>query len=347
VFDDGLPAEPKRGFSTNYLVMPALQRAYDNFFANVEGPGGVGILDRYVAALRHVAQRLRRNDNVMGYDLMNEPWPGTAWQDCINPSGCPANDAKLHAFSATAIAAMREVDKRHLIFYEPYVLFDFGGGTSVGPFDDEKLGFSFHSYCLSAGGSDSNDGCDAPDDMVADNAEAQTKRTGDALLLTEFGATQNPDILTAMVDRYEDRMIGWQEWHYCGCEDPTTTGSGDKQAIVLDPAKPPRGKNLAAATLKILTRPHPRAVAGTPLAYDFDAAKTTFTLRWTTARASGNGRFATGSVTEVRIPRRQYPKGYVAKAKGARVVSKRNAAVLRLATAKGAGEASVLVSPRS
>jgi endoglycosylceramidase len=142
-------------------------------------------------------------------------------------------------------------------------------------------------------------------------------------------------------------MIGWQEWHYCGCEDPTTTGSGDKQAIVLDPAKPPRGKNLAAKTLKILTRPHPRAVAGTPLAYDYDAARTTFTLRWTPARASGNGRFRAGAVTEVRIPRRQYPEGYVARATGARVVSKRNAAVLRLAAAKRVDEASVVVSPRS
>lgn len=349
VLDDGLPAEPKRGFSTNYFVMPALQRAYDNFFANKPyppTPGGVGILDRYTAALRHVAQRFRRNDNVMGYDLMNEPWPGVVWQDCINPDGCPAADAKLHDFSAKSIAAIREVDRRHLIFYEPYVLFDFGGGTTIGPFDDDKLGFSFHSYCLQAGSSDSNDGCDTADDLVADNAEAQAERTGDALLLTEFGATQNADILTAMVQRYERRMIGWQEWHYCGCDDPTTTGSGDKQAVVLDPAKPPRGKNLAVKTLKILTRPHPRAVAGTPLNYGFDAANRSFTLRWTPARAGGEGRFGPRAVTEIRMPRRQYPKGYVVKARGARVLSRRNAAVLRLTAAEGATEPRVVTRPR-
>lgn len=345
VFDDGLPAEPKRGFSTNYLVMPALQRAYDNFFANVEGPGGVGILDRYVAALRHVANRFRRNDNVMGYDLMNEPWPGTAWQDCINPTGCPASDAKLSAFTAKAIAAIREVDKRHMIFYEPWVLFNFGSGTSIGPFGDKKLGMSFHSYCLSAGGSDSNDGCETNDELVADNADAQAERTGDALLLTEFGATQNPDILNAAVERYERHMVGWQEWHYCGCDDPTTTGSGDKQAVVLDPAKPPRGKNLAVNTLKILTRPHPIAVAGTPLSYGFDGEQRVFTMRWTPARPTGKGRFGAQAVTEVRMPRRQYPTGYVVKVKRARVLSKRNARVLRLRAAKGATEATVMTSP--
>jgi endoglycosylceramidase len=348
VFDDGLPAEPKRGFSTNYLVMPALQRAYDNFFADVSGPGGVGIQERYAAAWRHVAQRFARDDNVLGYDLLNEPWPGTMWQDCINPSGCPANDAKLAAFTERMRTAIRAADRRHLVFYEPWVLFNFGGGTSIGPFaGDKRMAMSFHSYCLSAGGSDSNAGCDTPDDLVADHADAHAERTGDALLLTEFGATQNPDILTAMVKRYERHMIGWQEWHYCGCDDPTTTGSGDKQAIVLDPAKPPRGANLQAKTLKILSRPHPRAVAGTPLAYAFDDATQTFTLRWSPARASGKGAFGTRSVTEVWLPRRQYPRGYAVKARGARVLSKRGARLLRLAARKGAHEAQVTVTPSS
>jgi len=347
VLDDGLPAEPKRGFPQNYLTMPALQRAYDNFFANAPGPGGVGLQDRYAAAWRHVAKRFRRNDNVLGYDLINEPWPGTAWQDCVNPDGCPASDAKLHAFTAKMIRAIREVDRRHLIFYEPWVLFDFGSGTSIGPFDDDKLGFSFHSYCLQAGSSDSNAGCDTADDLVADNAEEQSRRTGDALLLTEFGATQNPDILTAMVKRYERRMIGWQQWHYCACDDPTTTGAGDKQALVVDPSKPPRGDNLQRGALKIITRPHPRLVAGTPLAYGFDDATRVFTLRWTTQRASGRGRFGPRAMTEVPIPRRQYPRGYRVRARGARVVSRPNAPVLRLRARRGATEPRVTVTPRA
>jgi hypothetical protein len=85
-------------------------------------------------------------------------------------------------------------------------------------------------------------------------------------------------------------------------------------------------------------------VAGTPLAYGFDAATRTFTLRWTPTRATGKGRFGAKTITEVRVPRRQYPKGYVAKAKGARIVSRRNAPVLRLRGARG--EATVVVSPR-
>ena len=58
--DDGMPAEPKNGFPANYLAMPALSRAYDHFWANDPGPGGVGLQDRYAAACRHVAEALPR-----------------------------------------------------------------------------------------------------------------------------------------------------------------------------------------------------------------------------------------------------------------------------------------------
>ena len=49
------------------------------------------------------------------------------------------------------------------------------------------------------------------------------------LLLSEFGATDNPDILNALTGLADQNMVGWQEWHYCGCADPTTSGAGDKQ----------------------------------------------------------------------------------------------------------------------
>src|SRR2546426_6402707 len=57
VQDDGLPNEPKAGFPNNYFVNPALQRAFDNFWANRPGPDGVGLQDHYAAAWAHVAQR--------------------------------------------------------------------------------------------------------------------------------------------------------------------------------------------------------------------------------------------------------------------------------------------------
>nr|MBA3327631.1 cellulase family glycosylhydrolase [Solirubrobacterales bacterium] len=343
VRDDGLPAVPKAGFPGNYLAMPALSRAFDHFWANDPGPGGVGLQDRYAAAWRHVATRFRDHPGVMGYDLMNEPWPGSAWPTCVNPAGCPAFDATMRRFVDRTVAAIRQVDADTLVFYEPHVLFNNGVPTHLGDIGDAHAGFSFHDYCLTdpAG----RVGCDVFDDLVFENAERHAAQTGAALLVTEFGATDDPAVLGAVVRRADRFMVGWQEWHYCGCADPTTAGPGDRQAIVRDPARPPVGDNLKAAKLELLSRPYPQVVAGTPLRFGFDDATKRFALEHTTARAGRRGRFPAGAVTEISVPRRQYPRGYAVDVEGARVLSPARSGVLRLATREGAERVRVVVTP--
>jgi endoglycosylceramidase len=307
--------------------MPALQHAFDHFFAN-DG----GLQDRYAAAWAHVAQRFRDAPNVLGYDLLNEPWPGTSWQDCINPTGCPANDAKLEAFDRRVLAAIRAVDPRGIVWHEPFVLFNQGAGTSVKALDDPNVGFSFHDYCLAAETPGSDQACAKSDDLVFQHALDRVASTKEALLLTEFGATEATSVLTPMVQRADRTMVSWTEWHYCGCDDPTTSGPGDKQAIVLDPAKPPTGANLKAVTLDQLVRPYPQVVAGTPESWSY--ADGTFNARWT----AGKG------VSEIALPARVYPKGYAAQVQGASITSAKGAPILRVQGCKGAPEVAVTVT---
>src|SRR3954469_1420924 len=149
VLDDGLPAQPQLGFPGNYLAQPATNRAFDNFWANAAGPGGVGLVDRYAAAWKQVAQTFVGDRWILGYDLLNEPWPGTGWQQCANPAGCPAFDQGVFAdFYRRTIKGVREGDSRHLVFYEPNVLFNDGADTQLPKLDDGRLGMSWHNYCL-------------------------------------------------------------------------------------------------------------------------------------------------------------------------------------------------------
>jgi endoglycosylceramidase len=345
VQDDGLPAEPKNGFPLNYLTMPALQHAFDHFWANSAGPGGVGLQDRYAAAWRHVAAYFRRQPWVLGYDLLNEPWPGTTWAQCLNPQGCPFFDAVMTAFIKRTIAAIRLADPATLIWYEPNVLFNNGPKTNVGNVGDRRAGFSFHDYCLAAsGGVYPREQCDVSDDLVFANALRRADETGDALLLSEYGATNNLQLLTDMVERADANMIPWQYWAYCGCSDPTTTGPGDVQAIVRDPARPPSGDNLQTAKLGVLSRPHPLAVAGTPLGFGFDPQTRRFKLRYRTVPAGG-GAFAPSTLTEVALPHRQYPLGYTAVVHGGRIRSGVKSSTLRLAACRGVHRVRVLVKP--
>src|SRR5688572_786824 len=84
VLDDGVPSEPKQGFPGNYLVNQGLQRAFDNFWANAPVLG-MGLQDRYAAAWQYVAAYFRGRRRLLGYNLLNEPWPGSPYPSCVSP----------------------------------------------------------------------------------------------------------------------------------------------------------------------------------------------------------------------------------------------------------------------
>jgi endoglycosylceramidase len=351
VQDDGLPAQPQLGFPYNYFGQLALNRAFDHFWANDAGPGGVGLQDRYAAAWAHVASYFRGTPGVMGVDLFNEPWPGTLWELCVNPLGCPGFDAELEAFSQRVIDAIRRVDRQTPVFYEPHVLFNNGVRSTVSP-RGGRLGFSFHDYCLTADvgldGTPVQDlTCNVFDDLVWQNAEAQLARTADTPLLTEFGATTDTTVLREMVDRAAEHRFGWQYWAYCGCEDPTTTGPGAEQALVLDPAQAPTGGNVDHAKLEALVVPHPLVVSGTPTGWSFDRATRRFTTTWSTARAGATpGRFAGGAVTRIATPSLVYGDGYRVTVTGGQVTSAPDAPALVVRQDAGSLTVRVVVTPR-
>jgi endoglycosylceramidase len=351
VQDDGLPAEPKAGFPANYTIMPALNRAFDHFWANDPGPGGVGLQDRYAAAWRHVAERFRGERHLLGYDLLNEPWPGTGWQACANPAGCPVFDGgPLTNFSRRVAGRIREVDRRNLVWYEPNVIYNNGPEThhgDIGP----RSGFSFHVYCLAEGQTPGRSpidpaqaaACETVEELPFENAEKQSQRTGDTMLLTEFGATDDLGQIERMVERSDANMVGWQYWHYCQCQDPTTTG-GPTQAVVVDPRLPPSGDNVKPEKLAVLARPYPEAVAGTPRGWDFDPDTRRFDLSYSTARVTG-GRFRFRADTQVFVGRRHYGGGYDVRVQGGQAISAANAARLRVRTCVGRSSVRVVVTP--
>jgi endoglycosylceramidase len=346
VQDDGLPAQPQAGFPNNYFGMPALERAFDHFWANDPGPGGVGLQVRYARAWRHVAGFFARTPGVFGFDLFNEPWPGSDWATCANPAGCPVADARLTRFSQRVIDAVRRRDPRTVAFYEPHVLFNSGAPTYVAP-HGRQLGFSFHDYCLSSDSAAVDAGCGTLDQQVFKQAETHARQRHEVPLLTEFGATKDKAVLRRGVDLAAAHRTGWLYWAYCGCHDPTTTGPGSAQALVLDPRKPPVGGNVEHAKLRVLAVPHPLAVSGTPTRYRFDRSARVFTLRYDTSRVGARpGRFHAGARTTAAVPRVAYPHGYRVRVRGARVLSPPGARTLRLAARRGATEIRVRITPR-
>ena len=352
MLDDGVPSEPQAGFPGNYLVNAGLNRAFDNFWAN-EAAAGRGLQDAFAAAWRRIAVKFRERPYVAGYDLLNEPWPGSAFQadNCFSLTGCATFDrTTLAPFNERVIDAIRGVDPETLVFYEPLVTFDFGADSQLPDTGDRAAGFSFHDYCLpgALGGPGSGPACEPLEDTVFANADKQSDETGDVPFLTEFGATDDLDTIGRIVRLADAHMTSWQYWHYCDCDDPTTSGPG-VQALVIDASKPPHGANVNREKLRSLARPYPRAVAGTPRSFGFDPATRRFDLVYSTRAADGQElgeRLDPGVRTEVFLPRIQYPEGYEVDVTGADVVSEPGARVLRLERRRRAEAVQLAVTPR-
>ena len=335
--DEGLP-NPQLGFPDNYFGNPALWRSFENFWANKPAPGdAVGVQDRFVAMWQHVAAFFANVPGVFGYEIMNEPFPGSEWTTCSNPEGCPLSDEKLSAFYRKVDQAIRSVDQHTLVWYEPNVSFDFGANTHVTPLGPGS-GFAFHDYCLA----NEAEGCPTHETTI-DNAEKYVAASGDPLLMDEWGATNGVSDLRTMVSLADQHMVPWMEWEYCWCNEGGP-GQHNPQGMIYDENNPPAGENLNSAVYEALVEPYPQLVAGTPRSWGFDRASRTFTFSYATEAAGGTAPFRPGSVTRVSTPRFSYPHGFGVQVSGGRLVSKPGARLTRIASCPGASEVAVTIA---
>jgi endoglycosylceramidase len=340
VQDGGRPNLPL-GFPGNYLANPAEWHVWDQFWRNAKAADGIGLQDHYARTWAHVAGRFRADPAVAGYEVINEPWPGTTWPLCAVPLvGCPIFDQTLTAFYKRVDTAIRTVDTTHTVWLEPNTLFTQVGATHIGFAGDARTGFAYHDYCSTEELTANNALCPPQDELTVGTASRYAQAHAVPPLLTEFGATNdlpNIALLVSLTDKYR---TGWLEWAYTGHD--KTSASPNGQALVLDPNHPPSGANVLTDKLKALTQPYPQVVAGTPSAWSTKAG--TFRLTYTTARADAQGRFAAGAQTEIAVPAIQYPHGYSVQVSGAQVLSAAGAPTLRLASLPGATTVQVTVA---
>jgi endoglycosylceramidase len=340
VFTDGLPNLPGP-FPQSYIYDPAEERAWDNFWANVQASDHVGLQDHFARGLRYLARLFAGQPAFLGFDLLNEPWAGSHWPSCANPLGCPLFDRELNAFYKRIIPTLRIDDPHHLVFYEPHALFDQGAASNIGAIGDPNAVFTFHNYCLGdqpgLPQADPGQNCGIEEQLVLAHAEAQAARGTDGLLENEWGNTPSVPLLQRMAVEADQHMIGWSYWAYEDC-------CRSPGAVVYDGSKDPTTPgNLNLPVLRALVRPYPKLIAGTPTAWSFDLAAGKFTLSYTTSAVAG-GVLAPSADTEIELPALQYPTGYSVRVTGARVLSAPDANLLRLANLPGTNTVKLAVT---
>jgi endoglycosylceramidase len=320
VDDSGLPNDATHGFPLNEFASLALNAAYDNLWADTDGYEA-----DYRQAWTAVAQRWSQQPYLLGYDLFNEPWPGTLYATCFEVD-CPLFDATLQDYQEQALAGVRAADTVHLAFFEPQQLFDFGSPSDFGPIADSAVGLSFHDYCsaelLASTGLPDLPDCPLDEPRVMSNAATQIAAMGATSLLTEFGASDDLGDIGRITQLADQNLIGWTYWAYKNFNDPTGNPAEGLFASDTDLS------TLKAPKAQLLIRPYAQAVAGVPQAMSFDTTSLAFSLSYTPNAAT--------APTEIFVPAYQYPKGYSVSVQGGSVLSAPGAALLQIANDPGA-----------
>ncbi|MEA1877646.1 MAG: cellulase family glycosylhydrolase [Bacteroidota bacterium] len=81
--DQGLPHFHGAVWSDSYMISPAVQACFDNFWDNALAPDELGVQDHYVNMWKMLAERYKDDQGIIGFDLMNEPFMGSQAQQVM------------------------------------------------------------------------------------------------------------------------------------------------------------------------------------------------------------------------------------------------------------------------
>ncbi|WP_275078785.1 cellulase family glycosylhydrolase [Mycolicibacterium mucogenicum] len=339
----GLP-NVNAGFPASYYLSPAQTAAWDNFWNNSKASNGLGLQDNYAAAWQYVAAAFAGNNAVIGFDIMNEPFPGTSWLPTLLGSPFFAYQELTPMYRQVA-SAIRSVDPNAALLVEPAnpavseVGAILGLPLQLGTIDDPNVILAFHDYCA---GSATASFCGWLASQQANTAQAYAKAHQIPVIMNEFGASNAKSDLYAEMNAANANLMSWAVWAYTGYGDITTSGNTDGESLVYNPQLPPTGSNVNTSALQVLTTPFPQAISGTPIA--FSNAHGTFDFSYSTAKADGSGSFAPGSQTMISVPAIAYPNGYSVTVTGGQVASAANAPVLVVTSDSAAGVIRVVVT---
>ncbi len=256
VQDDGKAACAMFGIDE---LNPAESASFYNFWNNsaVAGPEGqapgTGLQDHYIGALAELARRFQGNAAVLGYELMNEPQPGSIGSTPAG-NGYQASSQDLYPFYTRAIEALTGVRDgrptcpagnptsltdacaypqlasvdRQQIFYEPIAyrnLVDFSVQVSA-PFSSyPNLVFAPHVYTYAFTVEQDLLGLPAKPGGYPPNftfgyqtAESEAQAMHSAVLVTEFGDAASTDttILANELAAQEATETGGTLWAWKG-----------------------------------------------------------------------------------------------------------------------------------
>ena len=139
-------------------------------------------------------------------------------------------------------------------------------------------------------------------------------------MVTEY-MDLNPEFLASLIDSFSSwHYWAWRGYDCCHREYGIIDGLGEV----------PTPDHLDQNILHSIVQPYPRAMAGTPVATTFDFNTATYDLEYSPRSIEGSTPIDPDLTTEIIVPERHYPRGYVARVANGRVVSEEDSPLLEI-----------------
>lgn len=255
-------AEACEGWGTAMIFDLSHHDTWSHFHADTEGAR-----TRYIEMTRQVAERMAKHPNVIGYELINEPW---------------GNDEELAALYNDVGAAIRSRNPSAILFVPPHALMSSGmGSNGIAKPEFDNFVYSPHFYdafVILFKNWLGSDPTSALDGMAEHAANWNVP-----MLLGEYGAPAE----TANVEGYMDALNQWlndgmhhgTQWNYTPTwQEDTKDGWNTEDLSITD--------DTGALRANFRPRVYPQAVAGTQPV--FSESENSFALNWNHDSAKGN-----------------------------------------------------------
>ncbi len=326
--DEGQPHYSGAVWSDSYLISPAVQTAFDNFWKNTPAADGVGLQDHYANLWNHIAKRYANNTTVIGYDIMNEPFLGSS-ANYIMPQMLGAyaqvmveftgqapptaeelmamwgdEESRLKALELVATKeryskivdavyelnadfeknllqpmyqkmadAIREVDKKHILFFNHSYFANTGVRSALEPTKladgttDSLIAYGAHGYDLVVDTKEVENPSLERVELIFDRINETGKRMNVPVMIGEWGAYHGKSL--KMTETAQHVVNLFEEYNF----------SNTYWAFYSDIHDYPYFNNA-------IIRPYPERVAGDLVKYDYNFSSGEFTCIWNETKDS-------------------------------------------------------------
>jgi endoglycosylceramidase len=372
--NEGKPHVVGHIWSEAYWMSPAVQAAFDNFWANKPGPDGVGIQDRFALAWGHVAAHFANQPAVVGFDLMNEPFIGSKiltaglraaaqLSDILGKDSGPGGIAGLSALfddRALLLEKLNDMDVFRRLLGGIEGVFQQFERESLGPMYQrvaneirkvDRRHILFIEPPMSA-----NMGVVSAlppltlADGAPDPAQALAPHAYDIVVDTPSAHAASATRLRLIFERLQARarqvklpcLVG--EWGgFYGSSRATPVARTYvrllEEALVGDTYWDFEKSLDRTAFFDFLARPYPQAVAGVLNSYRFDPETRTLTCEWTE-----DGKAAEPTI--LYVPAKWFPHGVDAQLEGGQCLPVAAGNYLSIAPLKTAGTRTLIAKPK-